>query len=112
MEYEIKVKVTEEQLSDLLETAFSVIGVWALDMVAVNDCQWLHDPSDTDYVILGKGVSITVIDSHKGKKKFVLNRKRLKSALSKSPWLNWDNWDSVDADRIVQIALFGEPVYA
>lgn len=111
MEYEIKISVTEEQLKNLLSMALDNIDTWANDVVAVNDCEWVRNNSDADHIILGKGVYITTKRPHRGKKKFILTRKRIKTALSKSEWFRWSSWGELEADMILQKALFGDVVF-
>lgn len=112
MEYEIKITITEEQLSDMLDTAFNSIAYWTKDVYAISDCEWLRSPSFSDYILLGKGIIILPIDAINGKTKFPLTKKRIKTALSMCSWFDWDTYDSWDADRVIQIALFGKIVYA
>ena len=103
-------KITQEEVDDIMCTALeSGITYWCSkvyikDKTNVEDTDWVHE-------VISKGGSLVLVDTDTGKKKILTLKKFLK-ALSKYDNFNYDDYDAIDADAIVQIAVFGEVIYS
>jgi hypothetical protein len=100
-----KVNVSDEQINDVLDTAFSAISYWC-EMINVTGADSEMKFSSEALTHGGKVTMLVEGENYDLTKAKMLNGFKLYNKL------NIDDFDSVDSDRVVQFALFGELVYA
>jgi hypothetical protein len=100
----VKTNYTQEQIDDLICSAFEVgISYWA-DRIEVED----YKTAQYGHEVLTRGGSVIVVDDEGGKHELTL--KKVVEAIGKEG-IDFDNYDAGDADNVVQRALFGEVIY-
>lgn len=119
-EFEIKTTqcITQEQLDDVLTTAFEGgITYWCNE---VKEAEWSTTSEPAQYLseVLTRGGTLQLHDSSEYNPKtgcvsgkwYSLSIDMLLKAFEDKPF-DFDNYDAGDADEIVQKAIFGEVIY-
>lgn len=104
----IKIKVTDEQIEDILSSALAGCTYWADEARLVSS-----RPDEKDLYIseaLTHGCKIRIHDSEEEKWHLVSLNGFLK-ALSKTPQFDYEQYDSLDAEGVLQTAIFGKVIY-
>lgn len=107
--YEIvrKQTVTQEQIDDVLTDAFEggVMADWCQGIVIV-------DEPDEEYQyaseVITRGGKLKILDEDEEPHELTLDK--LLKGFAGIPF-DFDDYDAVDADAVVQYALFGEVIY-
>jgi len=107
---ESQVEVTDEQLEDILSSALSGMTYWADDAY----CPRTKNQPAPDLMLsetLTHGYKLKIHDAEEDKWRELTLTKFLKG-LSLARMFDYDDYDSLDAERVVQLALFGKVIYA
>jgi hypothetical protein len=100
-----KVNVSDEQINDVLESAFGAIYYWC-DMINVTGADSEMKFSSEALTHGGKVTMLVDGENYELTKAKMLNGFKLYNRL------NIDSFDSEDCDLVIQFALFGKQVYA
>lgn len=112
MEHKVKatLTITDEQINNIMHSAMQGIAYWADEaklhgfIKPQDEGIWTHDG-------LTRGYRIGIHDEEEEKYYILTLKKFLKGiALYNKP--DFDDYDMHDADSVIQLALFGEQVYA
>lgn len=107
--YEIvkKVKITQEQVDDIVDAAFAGgIGYWVDEMKVLKEPK--QKPTTLAEYLTRGGTFEIVADGEE----YELTLEKILKGIELYGDFNLENYDSEDADCVVQYALFGELVYA
>lgn len=99
--------VTQEQIDDVLVTAFEGGSNYWIDEVTIDEEPTEKYKYMSDVLTRGGTLKVYITDEEEIK---VLRLEKLLEALSDVNF-NFDDYDAGDADTVVQKALFGEVVY-
>lgn len=106
MEYTIAKTITDEQIDDILCTAFEGgINYWTPEMIRVKDfkgCTYAHE-------VITKGGTLVIVDDDG--KAHTLTLKKFLKGIELYGNFDFENYDASDADSVVQFALFGKLIY-
>ena len=104
-------RITSEQIDDMLTDAFEggMTAQWCDELSIAKDPAFLNDSIDYMQQVIALG---GVLELHEeGEDKWHrLDLDDVLTSLSKVDF-DFDNYDAVDADTVVQTAIFGEVVY-
>lgn len=103
--FTIKMSVSSQQISDIMSSALSGMTYWADGAYIIGD---ETDMYNSDAISNGRQLRIRDAESEKW---HILTLKKFLKGLSLSPRFDYDNYDMYDAERVVQLALFGEEIY-
>lgn len=107
-ELTIKIKVTDEQINDIVDSAFRGKRYWSTEDYVKNDEQV---PQDVLYnEVLTHGFKYRIQDTE-DEKWYTLTLKTFLKGLEMTPEFNYENYDQYDAERVLQKALFGKVIY-
>lgn len=102
--------ITEEQIDDIMTTALEGgITYWAAGCVVKDQPEGaaeIHWASE----VISKGGSVKILDREDGKW-LTLDRDAFLKGVAKAE-IDLENYDAIDADRVIQFALFGKMVYS
>lgn len=106
---EKKITVTDENVTDIMESALQGITYWAgeahiMGLKDKDEGMWTSEA-------ITKGYHVRIWDSEEEKWRQLTFTKFLKG-LKMMDNLDIESYDMVDADMIIQFALFGKQVYA
>lgn len=106
-------KVTQEDLDNIIDSAIAMCSYWCDEMIVTKDAT---EPITALSEIPTRGGELTFrIDEpfeEGGKKRFKLTIPKLVKALEKYGEFDFEDFDGPMSDAVLQIALFGEIVYA
>lgn len=99
--------VTQEQIDDLLVDAFEggVMSDWCEGVVIIEEPEEKYKYASE---VLTRGGKLKVVDTESEVYELTLNK--LLHALGETG-LDFNNYDAVDADAVIQTAIFGEVIY-
>lgn len=101
--------VTEEQIDDIMTTALEGgITYWAAGCVVKDqpegsDIHWASE-------VISKGGSVKILDREEATW-HTLDRDAFLKGLTKAD-IDLENYDAADADRVIQLAIFGKLIYS
>lgn len=103
----IKVRITDEELYNILDSAFaSGISYWCVMVEVTKRVAGAHYLGE--HVVNGGALELTDDEGHK----HTLNKAKMLKGLSLYQHHNFDDFDAYDVDRVVQLAIYGHVVYA
>ena len=111
-----KKTVTQEQVENILTDAFEggVMTDWCEGVVIVKEPEEQYDYASE---VLTRGGELSIVDGQEYipetdsyGKAYTLTLDMVLKALGESK-IDFEDYDAVDADQVIQIALFGEVVY-
>ena len=107
---EIKIEVTDAQIEEILSAALDCSTYWADDVYCPRT---RNEPAPDLYMseTLTHGYKLKIHDVEEDRWRELTLTKFLKG-LQLSPRFDYDDYDSLDAEQVVQKALFGKVVYA
>jgi hypothetical protein len=115
---EVKKEVTQEDVDNILDSAINWCSHWCEEMI-VTKLPTEKAPEGTSYVaseFLTRGgeLTFTIEESYEegGKTEFLLTLDKFLEAIKKYGEFDFDDFDGPMSDAVLQIALFGEIVYA
>lgn len=103
-----KTTITDEQIEDIMSAALQGCTYWADEARLVSS-----RPDEKDLYIseaLTHGCKVRIHDAEEEKWHLVSLTGFLK-ALAKTPNFDYEGYDSLDAEQVLQTAIFGEAIY-
>lgn len=107
---EAKIKVTDEEVTDIFSSALVGCIFWADEAKVMGKISPEDEGLYTSDALV-KGYKIRIHDMEADKWRTLTLRKFLRG-LERNPKFDYQNYDSLNADCILQSALFGEQLYA
>lgn len=106
---EIKIEVTDEQIEDIMTSALTGCIYWA-DNAYIVVARGEEAPDMYNSAAITHGKVLRIHDAETDKWHRLTLTKFLKG-LKLCPAFDYENYDALDAEQVLQMALFGEVVY-
>lgn len=108
-EFKFTCKVTAEDIDNIMCSALEGgITYWCGGMKVVNED---YKGAEYGHEVISRGGKLRLYDEE-AEKSYILTRGKFLKGLGKYSNHDFDSFDAGDADNIVQLALFGEIIYA